>query len=210
VNLALLAVGAYAIYVSTDWLVAWVSHSHTGFISAKHLGWLVEQVVRVEVLDDVVAVDEVDRARGQPEVDAVEATEREVRLRRLDRRQRVGHVEGQRRPDPRRDGAGDGGVSRADLAKAGVFVDEVGDQRDLGGDRRLPRPRICRLPDQRVVRDALTALPVHLAVEAAPLRLGAGLAQQRGELALDLEVLPNLDRRPLPGVAAPLQRTASR
>ena len=40
VDLALLAVGAYAIYVSTDRLVAWVSHSHTGFISAKHLGWL--------------------------------------------------------------------------------------------------------------------------------------------------------------------------
>jgi len=40
VNLALLAVGAYAIYLSTDWLVAWVSHIHTGFISAKHIGWL--------------------------------------------------------------------------------------------------------------------------------------------------------------------------
>ena len=40
VNLALLAVGAYGIYLSTDWLVAWVQHSRTGFISAKHLGWL--------------------------------------------------------------------------------------------------------------------------------------------------------------------------
>ena len=40
VNLALLAVGAYAIYISTDWLVAWVQHQHSGFISAKHLGWL--------------------------------------------------------------------------------------------------------------------------------------------------------------------------
>ena len=40
VDLALLAAGAYGIYLSTDWLVAWVSHIHTGFISAKHLGWL--------------------------------------------------------------------------------------------------------------------------------------------------------------------------
>ena len=40
VNLALLAVGAYAIYVSTDWLVNWMQHQHSGFISAKHLGWL--------------------------------------------------------------------------------------------------------------------------------------------------------------------------
>lgn len=40
VNLALLAVGAYGIYLSTDWLVAWVQHNRTGFISAKHLGWL--------------------------------------------------------------------------------------------------------------------------------------------------------------------------
>jgi len=40
VNLALLIVGAYWIYISTDWLVNWLSHIHTGFISAKHLGWL--------------------------------------------------------------------------------------------------------------------------------------------------------------------------
>jgi cation:H+ antiporter len=40
VDLALLAVGAYAIYVSTGWLVAWISNIHHGFISVKHLGWL--------------------------------------------------------------------------------------------------------------------------------------------------------------------------
>jgi len=39
-DLALLAIGAYGIYVSTDWLVNWTSHIHTGFVSAKHLGWL--------------------------------------------------------------------------------------------------------------------------------------------------------------------------
>jgi cation:H+ antiporter len=39
-DLALLAAGAYAIYISTDWLVDWVSKIHTGFISANHLGWL--------------------------------------------------------------------------------------------------------------------------------------------------------------------------
>jgi cation:H+ antiporter len=39
-DIALLGIGAYAIYVSTDWLVDWVSTIHTGFISAKHLGWL--------------------------------------------------------------------------------------------------------------------------------------------------------------------------
>jgi len=40
VNLALLALGAYGIYVSTDWLVDWISGKHTGFISANNLGWL--------------------------------------------------------------------------------------------------------------------------------------------------------------------------
>jgi cation:H+ antiporter len=40
IDLALLLVGAYAIYISTDWLVNWLSHIHTGFVSAKHLGWL--------------------------------------------------------------------------------------------------------------------------------------------------------------------------
>lgn len=40
VNLALLAVGAVAIYISTQWLVGWVQHRSTGFISARHLGWL--------------------------------------------------------------------------------------------------------------------------------------------------------------------------
>jgi len=39
-DLAILAIGAYAIYLSTDWLVDWLSHIHNGFISAKHLGWL--------------------------------------------------------------------------------------------------------------------------------------------------------------------------
>ena len=39
-DLALLAIGAYGIYVSTDWLVNWISHIHTGFISVKYLGWL--------------------------------------------------------------------------------------------------------------------------------------------------------------------------
>ena len=40
VDIALLAVGAYGIYVSTDWLVNWISHIPSGFISVKHLGWL--------------------------------------------------------------------------------------------------------------------------------------------------------------------------
>jgi cation:H+ antiporter len=40
VNLALLAFGAYAIYISTDWLVNWISQFHSGFISAKYIGWL--------------------------------------------------------------------------------------------------------------------------------------------------------------------------
>ena len=40
VDLVLLGIGAYGIYISTDWLVNWVSNIHTGFISAKHLGWL--------------------------------------------------------------------------------------------------------------------------------------------------------------------------
>lgn len=40
VNLALLLVGAYAVYVGTDQLVKWVQTSQGGFFSAKHLGWL--------------------------------------------------------------------------------------------------------------------------------------------------------------------------
>ena len=40
VDLGLLAVGALGIYVSTEWLVEWISQIHTGFISVKHLGWL--------------------------------------------------------------------------------------------------------------------------------------------------------------------------
>jgi cation:H+ antiporter len=39
-DLALLGVGAYGIYISTDWLVDWISKVHTGFISAEYLGWL--------------------------------------------------------------------------------------------------------------------------------------------------------------------------
>jgi cation:H+ antiporter len=39
-DLALLGVCAYGIYVSTGWLVNWISGIPTGFISAKYLGWL--------------------------------------------------------------------------------------------------------------------------------------------------------------------------
>ncbi len=39
-DLALLAVGAFAIYVSTDWLVMWILSVKTGFVSVKHMGWL--------------------------------------------------------------------------------------------------------------------------------------------------------------------------
>ncbi len=40
VDLVLLGVGAYMVYISTDWLVNWVSHIRTGFVSVKNLGWL--------------------------------------------------------------------------------------------------------------------------------------------------------------------------
>jgi len=39
-DILLLAVGAYGIFVSTDWLVTWLQNRHVGFLSAKHLGWL--------------------------------------------------------------------------------------------------------------------------------------------------------------------------
>ena len=39
-NLALLIVGAYAVYISTDWLVSWVQSVRSGFVCAKHIGWL--------------------------------------------------------------------------------------------------------------------------------------------------------------------------
>jgi len=40
-NLALLGVGAYASYVSIDWLVTWLTTlPGSGFVSAKNLGWL--------------------------------------------------------------------------------------------------------------------------------------------------------------------------
>lgn len=40
VDLALLGLGAWATYLSIDWLVGWVLAIKSGFISAQHLGWL--------------------------------------------------------------------------------------------------------------------------------------------------------------------------
>jgi len=40
VDLILLGIGTYGTYVSTDWLVSWVSNIKTGFISARYMGWL--------------------------------------------------------------------------------------------------------------------------------------------------------------------------
>ncbi len=39
-DLALFGVGAYGVYVSTDWLADWVSNKHTGFVSVNNIGWL--------------------------------------------------------------------------------------------------------------------------------------------------------------------------
>ena len=39
-DLAVVLVAAYGVYVSIDWLVAWLSAQKTGFISASNLGWL--------------------------------------------------------------------------------------------------------------------------------------------------------------------------
>ena len=39
-DLLLLALGAYVLYLSTDWLVDWISKIQSGFISAQYLGWL--------------------------------------------------------------------------------------------------------------------------------------------------------------------------
>jgi cation:H+ antiporter len=39
-NLVLLGVGAYASYISIDWLVTWLGAQPGGFLSRDHLGWL--------------------------------------------------------------------------------------------------------------------------------------------------------------------------
>lgn len=39
-DIALLLIGGYGTYLSINGLVAWISNIHTGFISAKYLGWL--------------------------------------------------------------------------------------------------------------------------------------------------------------------------
>jgi cation:H+ antiporter len=40
IDLVILGLGAYFIYVSIDWLVTWLSTVKAGFISSKQLGWL--------------------------------------------------------------------------------------------------------------------------------------------------------------------------
>ena len=39
-DLAVVMIGAYVLYVSIDWLVTWLSSQHSGFVSARNLGWL--------------------------------------------------------------------------------------------------------------------------------------------------------------------------
>ena len=40
VYLAILGAGAYAQYLSIDWLNEWLKHRHSGFFSDKYIGWL--------------------------------------------------------------------------------------------------------------------------------------------------------------------------
>jgi cation:H+ antiporter len=39
-DLGLLGLGAFGIYLSIEWLVRWISGIETGFISVRYLGWL--------------------------------------------------------------------------------------------------------------------------------------------------------------------------
>jgi cation:H+ antiporter len=39
-DMLVVLVSAYVVYMSIDWLVAWLSHQHGGFVNAAHLGWL--------------------------------------------------------------------------------------------------------------------------------------------------------------------------
>ena len=39
-DMFIVLVAAYGLYVSTDWLVTWLSSQKSGFVSAAHLGWL--------------------------------------------------------------------------------------------------------------------------------------------------------------------------
>jgi cation:H+ antiporter len=39
-DLCIVLLGAYVLYVSIEWLVAWLSGQQSGFVSAKNLGWL--------------------------------------------------------------------------------------------------------------------------------------------------------------------------
>jgi cation:H+ antiporter len=39
-DVALVLIGAYGLYVSIDWLVSWLSSQPAGFLSGQHLGWL--------------------------------------------------------------------------------------------------------------------------------------------------------------------------
>jgi len=39
-DITLLLIGGYGVYLSVDWLVEWLSSVPTGFLSAKYLGWL--------------------------------------------------------------------------------------------------------------------------------------------------------------------------
>lgn len=40
IDFILLLAGAYIVYITTDWLVAWVGKTNRGFFTAKHIGWL--------------------------------------------------------------------------------------------------------------------------------------------------------------------------
>ena len=40
VNLLLLGLGAYAVYLSIEWLVPWLMKKNSGLVHAKYLGWL--------------------------------------------------------------------------------------------------------------------------------------------------------------------------
>jgi len=147
-----------------------------------------EEVIRVQMLRDVVAVGEV-RLGAHVQVKAVEGAELVPDGRVVRYRQCIGHVDGDGPTHVGRDRVRHGPIPGADLQQHLVRTHERPDEGGLGGGRGRPRDRIPGALHEGVVRDPLRPLPVDERVEAAALLHPGGTTQAIGELALDQVML---------------------
>lgn len=169
------------------------SYAHVPAARTKHtpdLLSLIEEVVRVEVFDYVVGVDDVHAVVRQAQAEAVKNPELEVVS--TGEGNPIVNVHGNRLRYERRDRLGDRAIVSTNLEECVAGSYESPKEPRLRRHRSGARCRVGRLSDERMVSQTRRALTVNDAVQPPTLFLRRRGHKPLTQLALNLEMLSAL------------------